>query len=256
VSTYRPLIGIPCASYAHRPYPYPPVQGNNETYIQAVERLGGVPLLIPLLHQEPALRSIFDRLDGLLFAGGSDIDPALYGEEPHPNLGTVNPTQDQVELTLMGWARAWQMPIFGICRGFQVMNVAYGGTLYQDLPTQQDAAGNHQESFDRKVRDHLSHAMKVDGASRLASMLDATDLSVNTLHHQAIKDLGPGLRAIAWADDGIIEAVESTLEPWVIGVQCHPEELVKGADQRWDNVFRDFLTAAQSWHLSKRAGQS
>ena len=243
-----PIIGIPCASYDVRPVPYPLIHGNNDTYIHAVEQTGGVPFLIPLLRNEHALRAAFEQLDGLLLAGGVDVDPARYGEAPHPNLGSVNAEQDRVEFLLTEWARAAQMPIFAICRGLQVLNVAYGGTLYQDLPSQYDTKHNHSESVIRKQRDHQSHRLDITPTSKLGQYMGVESLPINTLHHQAIKDLAPGLRAVGWAEDGIIEAIESPNEPWVIGVQCHPEELVKGVDGRWGGVFAGFVHAASAWH--------
>lgn len=246
-----PVIGIPCASYDLRPVPYPLIHGNNETYIRAIEQVGGGPLLLPLVQSERALRAAFGRLDGLLLAGGVDVDPARYGEEPHPQLGAVNREQDRVEFLLIEWARAAQMPIFAICRGFQVLNVAYGGTLYQDIQAQLDSEHNHAESFEQQQRDLQTHRLKLLADSRLGGYLGADEIPINTLHHQAIKGLGGGLRAVGWADDGIIEAVESPEEPWVVGVQCHPEELVKGADGRWGGVFAGFVAAAAAWRASQ-----
>jgi putative glutamine amidotransferase len=249
-----PLIGIPCATY-ERNYPYPLAHGNNETYIRAVEQAGGAPILIPLLHNEQALRAIFAQLDGLLFAGGVDVDPALYGEAPHPNLGRVNPEQDRVEFKLFEWARMSQMPVFAICRGFQVMNVVYGGTLYQDIDTQLPSDHNHLESYNQQERDLQSHRLDLLPDTKLVEYLGTTTIPINTLHHQAIKDLAPDLRAIGWADDGLIEAIESTTEPWSIGVQCHPEELVKGRDGRWGGVFAAFVVAASAWRTAQAVAQ-
>ncbi len=249
-----PLIGIPCATY-ERAYPYPLAHGNNETYIRAVEQAGGAPILIPLLQDEQALRAIFAQLDGLVFAGGVDIDPALYGEAPHPKLGRVNPEQDRVEFKLFEWARASQMPVFAICRGLQVMNVVYGGTLYQDIDTQLPSDHNHLESFDQQERDLQSHRLDLLPGSRLVEYLGSSSIPINTLHHQAIKALGADLRAVGWSDDGLIEAIESTTEPWSIGVQCHPEELVKGKDGRWGDVFAAFVGAALAWRAAQAVAQ-
>lgn len=254
MSSRLPIIAIPCATYA-RPHPYPLAHGNNETYIRAVERLGGAPMLIPLLHDDGALRALFAQADGVLFAGGADLDPAHYGEQPHEKLGTVNPLQDAVELKLLGWAREARMPVFAICRGFQLLNVGYGGTLYQDLPSQHPGGHNHLESFDQNIRELQTHAMSLDPGTRLGEWLQSSEIPVNTLHHQAIKDLAPDLKAVGWSDDGLIEAVESVTEPWVVGVQCHPEELVKGADARWEQVFQAFIAAAREWRAQQAVAQ-
>ena len=237
-----PLIGIPCAVY-QRPHPYPLVHGNHITYIRALENVGGAPLLIPLLEDERLLRKIWDQLDGLLLAGGSDVDPAWYGQAPHAQLGEVDQQQDRVELQLCRWALAEGKPILAICRGIQVLNVAAGGTLYQHLPDQYSSAVNHEESREQQQRALHTHSLELLPDSRLAQLLDATQLMVNSLHHQAICDLAAPLQAVGWSDDRLIEAVESATNQWVIGVQCHPEELMP----QWEAVFAQFVRAAAEW---------
>lgn len=240
-----PIIGIPCATYA-RPHPYPLAHGNNETYIRAVEVAGGVPLLIPLVQHEATLLAAFQAVDGLLFAGGVDLDPAYYSEEPHPALGSVNHEQDRVEMQLLAWAKQFHKPVFAICRGFQLLNVAYGGTLYQDLPSQYQPNLNHDESFTRQQRDLPAHGLRLANDSKLAELLGTTPFAVNTMHHQGVKDLGNELQAVGWSDDGLIEAVEDPQRPWVVGVQCHPEEMVRGEDLRWQAIFKAFVEAAKA----------
>ena len=245
-----PLIGIPCATY-QRPFPYPMTHGNNETYIHALERAHAVPILIPLVRDTTVLRAAFDRIDGLLLAGGADVDPKYYGEEPHQNLGKVNAEQDRVELQLIEWAREINMPVFAICRGLQILNVAYGGTLYQDIPSQYTTNVNHSESFHRDERDLMVHQLQLAGDSKIAQFIGEEDFPINTLHHQAIKDLAPSLRATGWSDDGLIEAIEDPSKPWVVGVQCHPEELVRQRDHRWLDVFESFAQACVAWRNTR-----
>ncbi len=249
MATALPVIGIPCATYA-RPFPYPLAHGNNETYLRAVEHAGGAPVLIPLVESETTLRRLFEQIDGLLLAGGADVEPQHYGQQPHPKLGKVNAEQDRVELLLSRWAREVQMPVFAICRGFQLINVAYGGTLYQDLPDLYPVTHNHDESFELKERDRFVHDLRLAEESRLRAILELAQFPVNSMHHQAIDQLAPPLRATGWSNDGLVEAFEATDEHWLVGVQCHPEELVKGVDRRWERVFSAFIAAAHTWRTT------
>jgi putative glutamine amidotransferase len=245
-SAMPPYIGIPCGIYPNPAAWAPRLYGINQTYIHAVEAAGGVPLLIPLLAEEPALAALFALLDGLLLAGGDDVDPQHYGEQPHPRLGKVHPERDRVELLLLRWAQEREMPVLGICRGFQVLNVGLGGTLFQDLPSQLPGT-NHAASTEQREPGYLAHRLSLAPASRLAAALRAIDLKVNTRHHQGIKDLAEPLRATGWSDDGLVEAVESAGPGWVVGVQCHPEDLVVGDEERWPGLFRSFVRACAAW---------
>lgn len=245
-----PLIGIPCATYV-RQNSDPLVHGNHATYLRAVERAGGVPVLIPLLEHPPALRPLFERLDGLLLAGGADVDPAHYHEAPHPRLGRVNAPQDAVELLLLEWACAAQMPVLGICRGFQLINVAFGGSLFQDLPAQHGTQLDHAESDQPQQRDLLAHGLRLDPTSQLAGLLGGSELAVNTLHHQGVRVLGHGLVATGWAPDGLVEALESADAQWLLAVQGHPEELFDGADTRWSALFTALVQASRTWQSQR-----
>jgi putative glutamine amidotransferase len=154
-----------------------------------------------------------------------------------------------VEATLVRWALADDMPIFGICRGEQVLNVIMGGTLWQDLPSEYATVFDHRESFKRKIRDYLAHDVRIDPTSRLAEIAEATRVWVNTSHHQAIKRVAPGLRATAWSPDDLVEGVESPDHFFVVAVQWHPEEMVK--KHEWAlRLFRAFVEAA----AQRRAG--
>ncbi|NWF79594.1 MAG: gamma-glutamyl-gamma-aminobutyrate hydrolase family protein [Chloroflexi bacterium] len=236
----KPLIGISCGTFHDRDW-CPPSFGHRQTYVDAVLRAGGAPMLIPPVQDELILRELFSRLDGLLLAGGGDIEPARYGAEPHENLGTVDPLRDSAELPMARWAVAEGKPVLGICRGIQVLNVALGGTLYQDLPSQVGGNLAHNLSYEREDWTLLAHDLRLAPDSRLRQLLGVERLLVNSLHHQAVREIAPGLRAVAWAADGVIEAVEGVGEGFVLGVQCHPEALQGGADPRWQAVFAAFV---------------
>ena len=191
-----------------------------EDYVRSVERSGAIPLLLPAQPPENAA-AVLDRLDGLVLSGGIDVDPSLYGRAPHPKLGRVDRGRDDFELALTREALARDLPILAICRGHQVLNVATGGTLVQDIPSELKGAVTHDAAGRRTRR---SHAVEVVEASRLAGILGAGTLSVNSFHHQAIDELGAGLSVSARCPgDGLIEGVEMKARAFVIGVQWHPE---------------------------------
>jgi putative glutamine amidotransferase len=241
--TQRPTIGIPCGAYPDSWYT--PTNGNAISYLRAIEAAGGIPALIHLTRDAEVLDAHYQRCDALLLAGGEDIHPSFYGAEPHPKLGRPNPFQDEVELALTRRAAADRMPILGICRGVQLLNVALGGTLYQDVPSEVAGALNHEESSGQRDMAYLAHSIALESNSWLAGRLDAGELLVNTLHHQALRDVAPGLRVVSRAPDGVVEAVEGSGPGFVVGVQCHPEELWERADARWARVFAGFVEAAQ-----------
>ena len=236
----KPIIGIPCGTFRDRDW-CPPSHGHRQTYVDAVVRAGGVPLLIPLVADEEVLRALYDRIDGLLLAGGRDVAPSFYGENEHEHLGEVDELRDEVELPLTRWAAEDGKPILGICRGIQVMNVALGGTLYQDINSQIENASNHSISYAKEDWTYFAHDLRVDPDSKLAQMLGVTAFATNSLHHQSVKDIAPGLRAVAWSPDGVIEGLEGTNGHFIVGVQCHPEALQAQADTRWQGMFRSFV---------------
>lgn len=242
----KPLIGISCGTFHDRAW-CPPSFGHRKTYVDAILRAGGAPLLIPPVPDEEALRTLYERLDGVVFAGGGDIAPARYGAEAHPQLGTTDPLRDDAELPMARWAITDGKPVLGICRGIQVINVALGGTLYQDIPSELATELHHNLSYEQEDWALLAHPMHVAANSRLAHMLGVHSLPINSLHHQAVRDLGRGLRAVGWAPDGVIEAVEGMGEAFVVGVQCHPEALQATADPRWQAVFAAFVTSSAAY---------
>ena len=194
----------------------------NQDYVNAVIRAGAAPMLLPLVEDENAQIALLARVDGLLLSGGPDIDPKLYGEEIIPQCGEISAQRDTVEISLFLKALERDMPVLGVCRGIQVMNVALGGTLYQDIETQLDGAIRHP-CYD-VPRDKV-HEVTVIEDSLLYRMCGLKRFSVNSRHHQGIKRLGHGLVATAYSRDGLIEAVDYPKEQFVTAIQWHPESL-------------------------------
>ena len=225
--------------------------GVNAAYVNATLRTGGIPLVLPPVIDSADVPTVVDTLDGLLLTGGEDIDPALFGEKPHPKLGNVDPDRDRFELAI--FAEAWRrgMPILAICRGIQVVNVALGGTLWQDIPSQRPGALVHAAT---SARDQRSHTVDLVGGSRAADALGGTRIEINSFHHQSIKALAPGLVVTGVAPDGEIEAVESTSDgPWMLAVQWHPEEFHHHPDAPDHGLFGAFVAAIRSGSATGRA---
>jgi putative glutamine amidotransferase len=197
--------------------------GVNAAYVSAVTRAGGVPLIVSQLMGDASAARALEACHGLLLTGGEDVDPSHYGAEPAAALGSVDPERDGFELALFAAARAASLPILGICRGIQLINVALGGTLYQDLPTERPGSVDHNPNVARTDR---THHVRLEPGSRAARALGVDRLVPNSFHHQAIKQLAPGLIATGWTDDNLIEAVEGRSgDPWLLAVQWHPEEM-------------------------------
>ena len=234
-----PLIGLP--TLAIPPGPKPPRFGINQSYVRALVAAGCAPVLIPILDDDDRLRAIYERLDGIVFPGGADVAPEAYGEEPIDNVNVVEAPRDRTELTLARWAYADDLPTLGICRGQQVLNVALGGSLYQDLRHQGVTQVEHSDA-DGRARTALVHRVRLDPESRLAQLIDETSVEVNSLHHQAVKTVAPPLRATGTSEDGVIESLESNDRRFLIAVQWHPEEVDQLA---WvQRLFGGFAAAA------------
>ncbi|MGN7454254.1 gamma-glutamyl-gamma-aminobutyrate hydrolase family protein [Paenibacillus pasadenensis] len=191
-------------------------------YMKAVEQAGGIPVMLPLTGEEQALAALARSLDGFLFTGGHDVDPALYGEEIAEACGELCRERDRMEAQLFRLALELDKPAFGICRGLQLFNVLLGGTLHQDLPSAAgfDSAIGHKQ---RPPYDNPAHPVQVEPGSQLRLLVGSDRLHVNSYHHQGIKALAPSLAAAAKADDGLIEAVELPGKAFVAAVQWHPE---------------------------------
>jgi putative glutamine amidotransferase len=234
-----PLIGLTSSRGVNR-------QKNNylfvnEAYTAAITRSGGCPVLIPLGLPVDALQTIVGRLDGILFTGGGDVHPARYGNPFHRLVSDVDPDRDQVEIQLLRETLHTKRPFLGICRGLQVVNVALGGTLYEDLQDQRPGSSRHQFSGE-KARSYLAHPVQIDEQSQLSKIIQSTTAQVNSLHHQGIHELAADLKPVAYAPDGLIEAFELPGYPFGLSVQWHPEWLPPEANM--DAIFQKFIQIA------------
>jgi len=242
----RPVIGIATQTLPGVPGERQPCWLMGRSYVEELRKVGGVPWVIPLVpHDEDTLNEIFSRLDGVFITGGVDVDPARYGEPKTPLCGTTDPDRDAVELMLLKYAMAHELPVLAVCRGIQILNVLGGGTLYQDVTAMVPAALKHDyfPTPDQPSRKYLAHDITVKAGSKLGAILGDAVVPVNSMHHQAIKDLAPGLAPTAFAPDGIIEGVEGTGEQYVIAVQWHPEELTD-TQPGMKRLFTTFIDAA------------
>lgn len=205
-------------------------------YVDAVRRAGGVAVIVPPGDDDPPL--VLDRLDGIILSGGGDVDPRLYGGEPHPALYGIDPGRDATEIALARAALEQRIPILAICRGIQVVNVATGGDLFQHLPDVTSGTVHHWIDSAEGSR----HRVRIAADSRLAAICQAQEVMVQSWHHQALHRLGEGLRPVAWADDGTLEAVESADHPELVAVQWHPEETA-GTDPAQQHLFDWLVTS-------------
>jgi putative glutamine amidotransferase len=233
----RPLIGITC-SVGTGPTGAARVQ-LNQSYERAIREAGGLPVLLAPGLDGDAVDQIIDELHGLLLPGGVDVDPARYRTERHATT-EVNADLDRLEFPLAERALQVGLPLLAICRGIQLLNVACGGTLWQDVRSERPTALVHPQK--QVPRDHLAHSLHLAAGSHLAGLLGQRELPVNSFHHQAVRDLGEGLQPVGWAEDGTVEAVEGPGR-FVVGVQCHPEELVQ-TQPAWRRLFAAFVAAS------------
>ena len=235
----QPVIGITCKQAVINPGEYAST-AQSEKYIEAILKAGGLPVLIPNLLPDPALEELRQRLDGILFTGGPDVDPALFGGDIHPKVYGVYAERDRTEIALIRRAAETRQPFMGICRGIQVINVALGGSLYTHIPDFVPDALHH---WDNKAKQRV-HEVRIAEGSVLARITSSTSLATNSMHHQGIKDVAPQLKATAWASDGLVEGVELPAHPFALGVQWHPEWLAD--DDKMLALFRALVTAAKS----------
>lgn len=215
--------------------------GVDSAYIAAVIDAGGVPIILPPMTPPTAADTLAAGLDGVLLSGGADIDPARYRAARHPKLGPIEPDRDAFDLAIIAAARARGLPILAICRGMQVVNVALGGTLWQDLPSERASDVPHSSKATRTAR---VHSVALTPGSVIAQAMNVDHLQVNSFHHQGVRMLAPGLVATGAAPDSLIEAFEATSGPWLVGVQWHPEAFHAEADAPDLGLFRAFVRAA------------
>lgn len=215
----------------------------NEPYVEAIVKSGGIPLCIPIDFDE-----IIETIDGLMLTGGYDVDPKFFGQKPHPKLGVVTEKRDVVEMQLVQKCLEKNIPILGICRGLQLLNVYFGGTLYQDIDDQFKTNICHKQTEERTK---ATHEVKIKKESHLFSIVGKESFLVNSLHHQGIQQVGKSLKAVAKATDGIIEGIELENYPFCIAVQWHPEELAKIEDAPSKKLFEAFIEKAKEYNSKK-----
>lgn len=209
-------------------------------YLEGLEQAGALPIVLPLPEALDDLTPLVSLCDGLLFTGGQDVSPTLYGETPKPTCGEVCPARDRVEQALLQLALERDLPVLGICRGIQFLNAVLGGTLYQDLPTEHPSQTQHHMTppYDRAV-----HTVTLQPGTPLAELLGTEHIGVNSYHHQAVKTLAPCLTEMAWSEDGLIEAVCLPEKRFVWAVQWHPEFAFR-VDEHSRKIFGAFVAAA------------
>lgn len=242
----KPIIGITGHSHPAALVRSAVVQ----LYVDPIQDAGGAAIVIPLGLDESSLCAIFPLLDGLLLPGGDDVAPDRYHHEPHPRLGAVDPDRDELELRLATWALDADLPVLGICRGIQVLAVAAGGSLCQDIPSEWEDPVHHDvREFGR---DHLCHPVTIDPASRLGRVLGLTTSQVNSFHHQAVHQVPPGFAVSARSDDGVVEGIEALDRSFAVGVQCHPEGMWRTTAPEYRQLFVAFVGAAAQHARTRR----
>jgi len=249
----RPLIGVPTQTLQaidNIPPDLPHSWVMNNRYFVALTVVEAVPIMVPLLNDTDTLRAMYERVDGVFLAGGVDVDPASYREDKLDVCGRTDPDRDRVELLFTKWAIEDGKPVLGVCRGMQVINVAAGGSLVQDVEHESERFLKHDyyptQGF---ARDYLAHDAHVREGSMLHRIYGSTTIKVNSMHHQGIRKLGDQLDASIHAPDDLIEGIEGTNDNFLVGVQWHPEMLVE-KDRGTQRLFREFRDAAASWMMS------
>jgi len=227
----KPVIGLTCSIDNQKHF-------LNNDYTEAIIRAGGLPLVIPM-GTETDVVQLAGLVDGLLLTGGNDPNPFLFGQEPHPRLGEVTPDRDALEVELARHFLYLNKPILGICRGMQILNVAVGGTLYQDISQHKGELLQHLQDAPRF---HASHYVHVEEGSILQQLSGQERITVNSFHHQAVRDVAPSFVASGIASDGIIEAIESRRHRFVLGVQWHPEGMAMKGEPVSIKLFEHFLS--------------
>jgi putative glutamine amidotransferase len=245
----RPLIGVTTSEMRVARNVEPTPQGEPPrkemalglAYLRSIEAAGGLPLVIPPM-PSAAIAPLVDRLHGLCLSGGPDLDPVAYGAAPDEELGPTEPELDRFELDLAREAHGRNLPILAICRGAQLLNVATGGTLFQHLPDRTDGTVEHRQPG---AADTVTHLVDLAGGSLTAAVIGATEISVNSFHHQAVDRLGRGLLAVGWSPDGVVEAIEAPARDFVLGVQWHAECLAERPEQK--RLFTGLVEASQRY---------
>ncbi|MDD3273893.1 MAG: gamma-glutamyl-gamma-aminobutyrate hydrolase family protein [Bacteroidales bacterium] len=244
-NTKKPVIGI-SSTWGGGTSTQVPV-----TYVNSVIRAGGVPVVLPLTDDIELLSAMLERVDAVIMTGGEDIDPLKwFGEEPIPAMGEIAPKRDEFDIMLIRLAVEKGLPLLGICRGHQLLNVAFGGTLYQDLPSQlKGYSVKHRQSTPGW---YGTHSINIEKGSLLFKQLGVETIAVNTFHHQGVKDLAPGYKATAWSKDGVVEAMEKVGSSKVYGVQFHPEVFTSNGYDAFVGIFSHLINEASIFGASRK----
>lgn len=236
----KPIIGVTSSETFNGSKEYCQVHIDN---ITAISKAGGIPMILPNVEDLSELKRLASQLDGLYLTGGEDVDPQLYNEEPIPELGIINPRRDLFEIKITQIMLEQQKPVLGVCRGCQVLNVALGGSLYQDIYSQIDGKLlKHRQSA---PDGHMTHFVHVEKDSLLYRLIGLEQFKVNSRHHQAVSSVASKLKVSAVASDGIVEAIESDASNFILGVQWHPENLVVAEDAISLRIYQGFIHACQ-----------
>ena len=240
----KPCIGVSGSILRDNSGPYVDLLRSyvNDDYTHSIEEAGGIPVIIPFTKNLELARETVARLDGLLLSGGHDVYPLHYGEEPLQGLGEVWPERDQFDFALIKAAEEKQIPIFGICRGLQILNVYRGGSLYQDLKYDQNCTIKHLQNQTPSLG---THTVDIEFESKLASAIGRSTWITNSHHHQTVKHIGKGLQVVARAKDGTVEGLEDSSYPWLVACQFHPE-MMSETDENAKCLFAAFVAAAQN----------
>lgn len=240
----RPKIGITSGEIYNKDHPWSPyVLGQSHTYVNAIIDAGGLPIILPVSGDADVVDQLYELCDGILFAGGNDISPDLYGEAENGAKNTSR-ARDDFELQLMKRALQDKKPLLGICRGMQLMNIARGGTIYQDIVSQVSGAQSHDSSNEAQSIEHIAHHLRVVSGTDFARIIGAETVKSNSHHHQAIHKLGDSIKVNAFAEDGIIEGVEIVGDQFAIGVQSHPESMYQRVEPLWCGFFSALIHEA------------
>lgn len=242
-----PLIGIPCRHDKSVIYRKSAVNAQNESYLDAISKVGGIPFLIPLNLDTASLRKLYTLADGILLAGGGDINPALYGAEKFGNESDPQYDRDEMEILISRWAMEDDKPVLGICRGIQILAVATDGDIIQDLPTQLPTATEHNYIYlddESHTIEDIVHRVNLTSGSQLQKIMQSESINVNSMHHQAVKSVVAPMEVVGLSSDGVIEAISLPSHPFFIGVQWHPEVLVDKFDWAWI-LMRAFVDACK-----------
>lgn len=209
--------------------------------IKAVLGEQGIPMVLPNILDKQAIHEIAVNIDGVLVTGGGDIDPTLFGEEPHPNLGSICPERDEFEFNLIKEMLQLDKPVLAICRGCQIMNIAVGGDMYQDIYSQ--ISSELLQHYQKAPRNHASHFVELKEGTLFKKLMNDSKLKVNSFHHQAVRELGDDFQVSAVSSDGIIEAYESTKHKFAMGIQWHPENFYPKGNMYAKKLFKAFIHA-------------